>query len=804
MLGLTLLVLELVLFAEPTIIPRAFWLRPAAAIVSTSSVILIDPDLAHEAGIQLAAGRLSDVLAQPILIWDGTTPPADAILILAAESASGRWVSGRYPPADDDSYWIGSTWLDGQPVTVVTGWGARGRAYGVFRLAELAAAGSPALAEPLDLAVSPAFVFRLTGDPLDPNYPNPEEALRRGYNAILIDAWPELTLFDRLDRRIYDPQVVPAERAWVEAKRAQARDRIVAAKRLGLQVVVPGDVITLPRRVGELSGDSVGTTAGRAVFCWDRPAVQGLIAASLDEVLTDFPEIDAVLVRTGENYAGGFLAGNPPHRATGCPVEPPTQRLRQVIDLVRAVVVDRHDRTYIQRAWDLGTATFHGDPSQANAITAGLPADSRLRFSFKHTRTDFWRYNEPNPNLANRQIERMIEFQAAREYEGKGAFPNFVGGLIGLGSPETRSSASLASLVALGVGSAWVWPKGGGWGGPALADDLWVDANRYALDHLLWEPGRNARELALEWAASRFGSATAPLIATLLEESPEIVLGALYPRAAGQSSDGWLPNQNWVRDDRVAGAVAVRPLYEAARRTGHFESTLAESAAARAQVEAWQHRLETTGEPPGYEPSWRAALASLHYQATLFATLDDYLAGLFYYFRWQDQGRRADADRDRAAERLRSALDNWRHHHAVAQADRFATPYLDAGLVDTIAAVFREMGGQPPTVEMPPTAETPSIAATPSLGGSSSTAARSSTGGSPPALGTPAEAGSPAGDVIPADGRPSLAAPAPDDDLGGSTGPDTSAGEVDSSSPDQLQGSIGLDRPDNSGAADGS
>jgi hypothetical protein len=55
-------------------------------------------------------------------------------------------------------------------------------------------------------------------------------------------------------------------------------------------------------------------------------------------------------------------------------------------------------------------------------------------------------------------VEQIIEFQAAREYEGKGAFPDYEG-------PE-HAVAMRRAAAAPGVKGAWIWNFGGGWGGP--------------------------------------------------------------------------------------------------------------------------------------------------------------------------------------------------------------------------------------------------------------------------------------------------------------------------------------------------
>lgn len=696
-LALLCAVLGFGLACEPGVIGRGLWPSGPVPRLVADSPLYVDPALAAQPAVGLALSDLAAALGQPDAVpavWDGGALPPGAVLVVAPDSAAGQaWGIGARVSATDESYWIGSVWSANAAATLVSGQGARGPAYGVFRLADLVATQSPLLAAPLDLAVRPAFTFRLTGDPLDPAYPAPAEALRRGYNAVLIDPWPDLVLYDRTDPRIFDAEAAPDARAWVEAKRAFNRDRIAEARRLGVQVVVPGDFITLPKRVAALYGEAAGPPGESPIFCLDRPVVQHLLAAGLDEVLTDFPDISAVLVRTGENYAAGYFSGNPPHRTPGCPADTGVAGLRGTIDLVRSVVVDRHGKQYIQRGWDLGaTGSFHADPAVVGAVTAGLPAGTPL-FSFKHTQTDFWRYNDPNPNLFNRRIDRMVEIQIAREYEGKGAFPNYLGDLVARGAPEARTRRSLRDLNRAGVQSAWVWPKGGGWGGPVLADDLWLDASRYAIDHLLWEPDRPARELALAWATREFGAAAAPSIAALLEQSPEIVRRGLYPDAAGRLSDGWAPHGNWVRDDRIAGAAAVLPLYTAAQRTGQFQRTLADSAAARQRAAAWAEWFAQAAAQPGAGTVWQSAAASLAYQATLQATLDEYLAGLFYFFRWQDGGRQSDDDSARAAAHLRAARENFARHQATARAGGFATPYQDAGFLATVEGALREIGG---------------------------------------------------------------------------------------------------------------
>ena len=46
-------------------------------------------------------------------------------------------------------------------------------------------------------------------------------------------------------------------------------------------------------------------------------------------------------------------------------------------------------------------------------------------FCIKHTAGDFWRFNDFNQQLAIGKHAQVIEVECQREYEGKGAFPNY-------------------------------------------------------------------------------------------------------------------------------------------------------------------------------------------------------------------------------------------------------------------------------------------------------------------------------------------------------------------------------------------
>ena len=69
---------------------------------------------------------------------------------------------------------------------------------------------------------------------------------------------------------------------------------------------------------------------------------------------------------------------------------------------------------------------MHDNPDLCRRVIQRLPDDDRLIYSFKFTHTDFWRYQRWNPSslvCGNRPV--IFELQCQREFEGKGAVPDY-------------------------------------------------------------------------------------------------------------------------------------------------------------------------------------------------------------------------------------------------------------------------------------------------------------------------------------------------------------------------------------------
>lgn len=666
------------------------WLPGSAPAPQVS----LGPEVAGDPAVALAAERLQAALPRESSL-SVTGGLAGSATVAAAFSRAG----GTVPALTGESYVIQPVVDRGEPRgAVVAGGSPLGLAHGLLALAEDQRLDRAYLRAPLPQVRTPAIAFRLVSDPLDPTYPAPEDALAWGFNAVMTVPWPALALFDGYDRAIYDPATRAQERAWVEERRRAARAQLARAKALHLRVIAPGDVVSLPTHLAQLYGTEVAGDPAEPRFCIDRPRVQALLAAALDEVFRDFPEIDGIMVRTGENYALGPLSGNTPQDPRCTTGRDPYDAVVRTMQFMQQQVTGKHGRLLIQRAWDLGSGGGHAglDPARrlAAAGAAGPAGGPPPLLSFKVTETDFWRYNRLNPNLRGAAGPRMIEFQAAREYEGKGAFPNYTGALYAAGLPELAEPGGLREAHRAGVEAAWVWAKGGGWDGPAISSRLWLDANVHSLSRLLWDPDADPAALALDWSRLQFGDRAAPAMAALLQRSAEASLLGFYLRCYATRNESWTPNLLWVRDDIIAGGERMAALYRSCAAPADFDAALAERRQAVAAVEAMLADLREA-EPFLDRATAGQVRSALLYQRSLFEVLEHYLTGMFHFYRYLDRGGNAPDDRRAALDAFARLREAWTvHTQYVPLLPGAATPYRDAGMGVTVEGAIARMGGR--------------------------------------------------------------------------------------------------------------
>jgi hypothetical protein len=445
-------------------------------------------------------------------------------------------------------------------------------------------------------------------------------------------------------------------RVEIERSRKEFRDQIREASRLGLAVCISTDEIQIPTPVFDALRSSITRADDPRRVDIEKEEFWKIYRAKYREVLREFPEIAYVQVRTGENYSHlfdgytGLLIAEKDFNTTRSDTY--IRNMQRLIDETRRIVVDEFHRKLIWRTWDLGNHGFHASPAVYDRVFAGITHREGLIVSIKYTHTDFWRYNDFNPNIGRGGIEQIVEFQCAREYEGKGAFPDYVG---------EEHAAAMRYIRRRGAAGVAIWHFGGGWGGPHLKNDRWVRLNIYTTSRLARDPDLSPRRLAEEWAAQEFGAKAARRVADMLLLSDDCVLAFNYIAPYARRHEGWLPNRNILRDDiirgekQLGGEGGLRLLYEGSK------DALDEACAEKRQAVELAARMLSMFDAARGEQPFVEARNSLVYLHSLATVMSHYVQGMFRYYQWKDTG--AEPARREAREQLelwRKAWDGYR------------------------------------------------------------------------------------------------------------------------------------------------
>jgi len=557
---------------------------------------------------------------------------------------------------------------------LVGGLSERADAYALCYLAERVRLDSNAWKKP-QIRREPHFSIRMASGC------SKEEALRMGYNVWSGVPGPTrvVTFLGWMDGLLhgddFDRQRENGENLLKIEKEASD---------LGLCVVGGGDEFQFPSQVLERDDILDLTELGDdREFCVASEATWEMYRAKYREYVRRFPCVDFCILRLGENYShltGGAYVGNGVYHfgvrkpyCQRCKDLSYDERIAKVINETAAILCPSPIQ-YIHRTWDTRQDLIHGNDEVYQKILARVDQREKILWSIKYTKTDFWRYNFPNPCIGVGGVKQMVEFQCQREYEGKGAYPNY----IGRGVAEGHRYA--ADKRCVGV---WHWHHGGGWGGPKVVDDMWNQANIYACAHLAWDPEANPKELAREWAVLTFGKKASHDVVDLMMLSEDAVLKSRYFEAYSKNHFGWMPANNWMRDDKIRGEERLMPIYEGAKEL--VDSMIEEKEEALRLVEKMREIAR------GTEGKMDAVLhehltTSLEYEYWLTKTCLHYTAAYFLFRRWQE--KQEPEHQERAREHLEQWRESWtRYRNDVPKLPGCATLYNDDGMEATMEKV---------------------------------------------------------------------------------------------------------------------
>jgi hypothetical protein len=408
-------------------------------------------------------------------------------------------------------------------------------------------------------SATPRFVLDMaqsnSGErPISSAFGDPRRLAEWGYNGqILNDLVEGIATFD-----VIAPGVVPeAEKDWAEARTRAIGEQIKAAHAAGVKCYALMQVLVLPQAIVQAFHYQICDAAGNIDI--ERPKAQELFRAQLREIFDRVPELDGLVVRTGEIY----LQDLPYHVASapgaGGGSQTSTSILHgqeshiQILTLLRDEVCVQHNKMVIYRTWDFGNH-FHVNPGYYLAVTNAIEPHPNLMFSIKHQAGDFHQLTPFNPTLGIGQHRQIVEVQCQREAYGKGAYPYYIGQGVIDGWEEyawMKSSTQAKGLRDIFssplIAGVWTWSRGGGWGGPYITDEFWCDLNAYVIAKFAENPQRTEAEIFDEYARriGLRGDDVARFRELNLLSEKAVLRGQLT--TLGAKIDLW-----WARDDTLS------------------------------------------------------------------------------------------------------------------------------------------------------------------------------------------------------------------------------------------------------------
>lgn len=279
-----------------------------------------------------------------------------------------------------------------------------------------------------------------------------------------------------------NPEIFPKgskERAWVMQAADHVRENIRKAHAAGIKIYYFTDIIVLPKKLVELYRSEICDEQGRISF--ERPRTIEIHRMMLEELFDTFPDLDGLVIRTGETYLN-----NVPYHTGNNPITNGEESHIKLIKLLREEVCQKRNKMVFYRTWSFGG--MHEDPAYYLRVTNQIELDPRLVFSIKHTQGDYQRTYAFNPTLGIGKHPQIVEVQCQREYEGKGAYPDYVMNGVINGFEEYRKQSGVNNCLRDLKGSSqfrgvWSWSRGGGWVGPYISNEFWCKLNAYVIDH---------------------------------------------------------------------------------------------------------------------------------------------------------------------------------------------------------------------------------------------------------------------------------------------------------------------------------
>ena len=444
--------------------------------------------------------------------------------------------------------------------------------------------------------------------PYETQYNSHEFLKARGYNGQVFDIFQCAQFgitWDFLDAKNTDREKVfnegSAERAWVLKKQAELKEKYQKVKASGLQVLFMMDIIVLPVRIKKLYPEILDQD-GRIDI--KSPKMKEILDVMFDEMFQVFPEIDGIFIRFGETYVGERF--HTPYHCGNNPIlgDAESYHIFLIRYLQQKVCKEYHKKIFY-RSWGFGK--FQYDPDYYLKISNSIEVNPYFYFCIKHTEGDFHRTFPFNQCLNIGKHRQVVEIQASREYEGKGAYPNYIADGVINGFEEFKwlmkedQAQSLKDVINCPdslICGIWTWSRGGGWGGPYINGEngpdgetkikggceLWSDVNAYVVTQWAKDTSYSDKYYALKYAKEelRMSEKDAEIFYEILIMSARAIL---LGRGRNTSAYEW--DVFWTRDQNIEYPRVLANI-KYAEREGKTDLMLEEK---HRSVEIWEYIL---------------------------------------------------------------------------------------------------------------------------------------------------------------------------------------------------------------------
>lgn len=384
--------------------------------------------------------------------------------------------------------------------------------------------------------------------PYETKYNNPAVIKDMGYNGKVYFLFESPAL--AINWESVDADILPKgteDRKWVDKKAKQINQMHAKCKAEGMAIYAMSDLVLFPKRL--IQKFDIKHTFGNP----NDPLTEKLIRAQINEMFDQFPDLDGLVVRIGETY----LHDAPYHLGSIEDKKNPEKTIIPLINILKEEICEKRDKQLIFRTW----GAFDVDLKAYMKVSKAVEPHRNLIISVKHCEGDFHRANAFSKVIGQGRHRQIIEVQSAREYEGKGAYPNYIANGVIDGfeeharMPEERIT-SIQEFVDTKpelYAGVWTWSRGGGWDGPYVKDELWCDINSWVMAQ--WGQHTNNTE---EFIFNRYATERLNLRDNDVAKFRKLCLLSAEAVVRGRNSTYRDMNPWWTRDQGIAWPMVAK------------------------------------------------------------------------------------------------------------------------------------------------------------------------------------------------------------------------------------------------------